>query len=602
MPWKRTTRFLIAAFAVVPLVLGSDPPSRQSDKKQDLTAMSIEELTGLEVVSFRNKAQKLSRVAGAMYVITREQIQRSGLNSVPELLRLAPGINVAQVNSSEWAIGSRGPVGVYQARLLVLIDGRSIYTPIFSGVYWDMGMPLLEDIDRIEVIRGPGATIWGANAVLGVINIVTRNARDTDDTVLVTGGGGGQERAFGRVRFGGSSGNIHWRFHALAEDHAALSNGGKSDAGDDWSAEQAGFRADSDAEHSSWMLQGSVSMNPGNLTFVSASVAALGFVRDRMNMLNTTANLTGEYRRELGPNGELRLTMDLDHMRRQHTLDGISHTRTWNTDLRYDFTAGHKHSLSVGAGVRSIWESVPTTGVSHCDPPGMDYVNYNLFVQDEISLLPDRVYLTLGTKVEHNPFTKWGAEPSASLMWQINKHHSVWASGARALRTPSFIERTLVSPLFILPPTPQTGGLPIEVVMLGGAGYGNEAVTDFQLGYRADPTRWLALSISLYRDVYQHFRSSTPGVPVFQMLPIPSLRMPTSMSNLTDGNGKGIEGTITLQPLQQWKLEGSYTHTVVRTWIRGHCPGRRRLRRYHQSPAQPVGAPIQLESRPAPGV
>jgi iron complex outermembrane recepter protein len=549
-------------------------PSAGGSGRRDLAALSLEELSQIEVTSFRNKAQKLGRVAGAVYVITRDEIERSGLSSVPELLRLVPGLHVAQVNGSQWSIGSRGTAGVMQPRLLVLIDGRSIYTPVFSGVFWDMGMPMLEDIERIEVIRGPGATIWGANAVLGVINIVTRSSKDTQGG-LAAGGVGSRDRGSGRVRFGGSAKGVSWRAYALAEDHAALSKAGGESANDGWNAEQAGFRMDGERERASWMLEGSASTNFGRLTNQIASLDAQGFVAVPMSMLNSAGNLTGEYRRAVARNGELRVNVYFDQVRRQNTVDRIAHTRTWNGEVRYDFAVRDRHSMSAGLGVRAMAESVPGTGgTAHFNPSEMEYANYNGFAQDEISLLGDRVFLTLGAKLEHNPFTHWGLEPSSSLLWEVNRHHSVWVSAARALRTPSFVERAIDSPLLVIPASAQTGGLPVEVDKRGSALFGNENVTDYQAGYRGEVTRALSLSVSVYRDRYQHLRSVTTGSPGFQRQPIPSLLAIASFTNYTDGNGKGIESTLAWQPRRwgNWRLEGSHTYGTLRLWAMATAP------------------------------
>jgi iron complex outermembrane recepter protein len=531
---------------------------------RDLSAMSLEELTQIEVISFRNKAQKLSQVAGAMYVITRDQIERSGLNSVPELLRLVPGLHVAQVNGGQWSIGSRGAGGVMQPRLQVLIDGRSIYSPVFSGTYWDMGMPPLEDIDRIEVIRGPGATIWGANAVLGVINIVTRSSADTPGTLVVAGTGSG-DRAFGRVRFGGSSRRVSWRAYATAEDHAALSLGDGETADDGWHGEQTGFRMDGEQEQGGWMLAGNASTNFGRLTNQVASLAAQRFVPTPMDMFNAAGNLAGEYRRSVRKSGEVRVRAYFDQVRRQNTVDRVAYTRTWNTEVSYDFNAGERQSLSIGGGVRLIQESVPGTGgTAYFNPSAVNYTNYSAFAQDEVSLLRDRVYLTFGARLEHNPFTHWGVEPSSSLLWLINRHHSLWASAARALRTPSFVERSIVSPLMIIPASPQTGGLPLQVETRGNPLVRDENVLDYQVGYRGDLARSLSFSVSMYRDRYRHFRSVSVGAPTFRMQPVPSLLAVSNFTNYGEGDSRGVETTLGWQCRKNWKLEGSHTYASLR--------------------------------------
>src|SRR5580704_16348413 len=221
----------------------------------DFSNLSLDELANVKITSFTNKEQKLSQVAGAVYVITQEQIARSGLTSVPELLRLAPGVDVAQVNGNQWSVSIRGPVGAYANKLLVLIDGRSIYSPVFSGVYWELGMPILENIERIEVIRGPGATIWGANAVLGVINIITKSSQDTHGT-LVMAGGGSTERGFGSVTTGGAFGSTSYRGYFGGSDSAPLSQASGAHADDGMSNMQGGFRLDGSHHKDSWMLEG----------------------------------------------------------------------------------------------------------------------------------------------------------------------------------------------------------------------------------------------------------------------------------------------------------------------------------------------------------
>lgn len=571
IPRRRVAGLWMASLVVAPLVLAADGSGGGAPEQRDLTSLSLEELTQINITSFRNKAQRLSRVAGAVYVITREQIARSGLNSVPELLRLAPGVHVGQTNGSQWSVSARGTTGVYAARLLVLIDGRSIYSPAFSGVYWDIGMPPLEDIDRIEVIRGPGATIWGANAVLGVINIVTLSAEETRGT-LVTAGGGNQERAFGYARLGGVAKNIHWRGYMRAEDHAALSLADGRGAGDAWSTEQAGFRMDGKGPGGSWMLQGSLAREPSELTHVAASPAQQGFVRTPMDAVNMAGNVTGEYRRPVRESGEFRLNFYYDQVGKQHAPQRTAHTRTWNADVRYDRDIGERHSVSVGSGIRQIDESIPGTAGIHFTPSSMSYTNFNAFAQDEIGILSDRLMLTFGAKLEHNPFTHWGVEPSASLLWQPHRHHSIWTSAARAQRTPSLVERAISSPILVVPASAQTGGLPMEVDITGSPLFGNEMVTDYQVGYRGDASRYLSVAVSLYRDTYQRFRSTTPGAPALRNLPVPSLVMNATIGNYMDGDARGAETTVTWHRFDWWKVEASHTYALPRSWAQATSP------------------------------
>ena len=275
----------------------------------------------------------------------------------------------------------------------------------------------------------------------------------------------------------------------------------------------------------------------------------------------------------MGQNGELRVNFYFDHVRRHGTVDRIMHARTFNGDVRYDFAAGKVHSFSVGAGVRDISEWVPGTGgTAYFSPESLRYKNYNTFFQDEISLLRDRVVLTIGSKLEHNPFTGWGAGPSASLLWQLTPHHSVWGSAARALRTPSMVERAVFYPLTMVPGSPQTGGLPMEIDAVGNSGFGNEAVNDFQVGYRGDLSRHISLSVSLYFDRYQHFRSASIGAPRLVFKPTPALVASAYLGNYADGEGKGAETTLSWQRFRSWKLEGSHTYAMPGTRPQAGAP------------------------------
>ena len=236
----------------------------------DFGNLSLDQLANIKITSFTNKQQSLSQVAGAVYVITREQIVRSGLTSVPELLRLAPGVDVAQVNGNQWAVSIRGPIGAYSNKLLVLIDGRSVYSPIFSGVYWEIGMPMLDDIERIEVIRGPGATIWGSNAVLGVINIITRSSKETHGTMVTSGGGSAEPEPSAASATGGAIGvpssyrAYCWRIGPRSTELQASG----ANANDGWGSVQGGFRLDGSRNKNTWMLEGDLFLREKKTTQV----------------------------------------------------------------------------------------------------------------------------------------------------------------------------------------------------------------------------------------------------------------------------------------------------------------------------------------------
>lgn len=537
----------------------------------DFSNLSLDELANVKITSFTNKEQKLSQVAGAVYVITQEQIARSGLTSVPELLRLAPGVDVAQVNGNQWSVSIRGPVGAYANKLLVLIDGRSVYSPVFSGVYWELGMPVLENIERIEVIRGPGATIWGANAVLGVINIITKSSRDTHGT-LVTAGGGSSERAFGSVTTGGAFGSTSYRGYFGGSDSAPLSQASGAHADDGMSNMQGGFRLDGSHQKDSWMLEGDLFRAMENDTGISLSPATLSLVESPSHFNSLAGNFTGEWRRSLGEKGELRIRSYYDYVNRPEPQASKVESGTGDTEIQYDFTAGRAHTLSVGGGARLISEKIVTIEDFTFSPAALTYINVNAFAQDEMHFVHDSLLLTLGTKIEHNHFGGWGPEPSANLLWMPAKRHSLWISSARSLRTPSLFDIAVDGPLSVSPSSAATGGLPVLLNLANSPAFSTESVNDFEAGYRGQMSKTFSADLSIFYDRFSNNRSAANGYPVFVPSPFPHLEVTTSTGNGTEATGKGAESSITWQVLPDWKLQGSYTYNLIDPWISGSAP------------------------------
>ena len=561
----RSPRIAIA-FAVASLAAGA-----AQTVLPDFSNLSLDELANVKITSFTNKEQKLSQVAGAVYVITQEQIARSGLTSVPELLRLAPGVDVARVNGNQWSVSIRGPVGAYANKLLVLIDGRSVYSPIFSGVYWELGMPVLENIERIEVIRGPGATIWGANAVLGVINIITKSSRETHGT-LVTAGGGSSERGFGSVTTGGAFGSTSYRGYFGGSDSAPLSQASGAHADDGMSNIQGGFRLDGSHHKDSWMLEGDLFRTMENDTGINVSPATLRLVESPSQFNSLAGNFTGEWRRSLGEKGELRIKSYYDYVNRPQPKASKVDTGTWDTEIQYDFTAGRVHTLSAGGGERMISDKIVALDAITFSPAALTYVNVNAFAQDEMHFLHDSLLLTLGMKLEHSHFGGWGPEPSASLLWMPAKRHSLWISSARSLRTPSLFDVAVEGPFTVSPPSAATGGLPVLLSFVPSPGFSTESVNDFEAGYRGQITKAFSVDLSLFYDQYSNIRSADLGNTVFSPYPVPHLATTAITTNGTEAVGKGAESSIAWQVLAGWKLEGSYTYNIVNPWLSSSDP------------------------------
>jgi len=536
----------------------------------DFGNLSLDQLANIKVTSFTNKEQKLSQVAGAVYVITKEQIARSGLTSVPELLRLAPGVDVARVNGNQWSISIRETVGVYSNKLLVLIDGRSIYSPVFSGVYWELGMPLLDDIERIEVIRGPGATIWGANAVLGVVNIITRNSGDTHGTT-VTAGAGSSDRAFGSVTTGGSFGSTNYRGYFGGYDNEPLRTASGARADDGLSNVQGGFRLDGSHKRDTWTIEGDLFRTEENDTAENPSLAAQSVVYSPSQFTSLAANLTGEWRRRLGETGELRFSSYYDYANRPEPQAASVEARTWDAAVQYDFKAGHIHNLSVGGGERLITDKVSLGEITFF-PDNLTYVNLNGFAQDEMHFVHDTLLFTAGAKLERNHFGGWGPEPSANLLWMPRKHHSLWISAARPLRTPSLFEIAVDAPFNFTPASPATGGLPVLGLFAGSPTFSTESVKDFEAGYRAQLSKAFSADVTGFYDQFSNIRSFVLGSPVFVPAPVPHLELTASTANGGAATGKGAESSIAWQVLPDWKLEGSYTFMLIDTWLTGTAP------------------------------
>jgi iron complex outermembrane recepter protein len=537
----------------------------------DFSDLSLDELATVKVTSFTKKEQKLSQVAGAIYVITQEQIARSGLTSVPELLRLAPGVDVAQVNGNQWAVSIRGPIGAYSNKLLVLIDGRSIYSPLFSGVFWEIGMPLLDDIERIEVIRGPGATIWGANAVLGVINIITKSARETHGT-SITSGAGSTDRAFGSARLGGEIGSMNYRAYFGGNDNAPLSQASGARADDGWNSVQGGFRLDGTHKNDTWMLEGGLFRASENDTGIGISPATRSLAETPSHFDSLAANVTGEWRRRFGETGELRLQSYYDYADRPQPQASKAEVGTFDSELQYDFKAGNVHSLSLGAGERLISEDVVSLGDLAFSPAQLTYSNVNAFAQDEMHFAHDALVFTLGAKIEHNHFGGWGSEPSANLLWTPAKRHSLWISAARSLRTPSLFELAVEGPLGFYPGTPATGGLPVFGVVGPSPGFSTESVNDFEAGYRVQLSNKFSADLALFYDQYSDIRSIVVGNPVVAYAPYPHVVLPDYYGNGVAGTGKGGEASVAWQVLPEWKLEGSYSYIVIDSWFALSAP------------------------------
>lgn len=492
----------------------------------ELKKLAFEELFDVEITTVSRRAERLVHAASAVQVISAEDIRRSGATSLPEALRLATNLQVAQISSSQWAITARGFNASTANKLLVLIDGRTVYTPLFAGVFWDMQNVLLDDIERIEVISGPGATLWGSNAVNGVINVITKNARDTQGGLL-SAGGGSFLRGYGAARFGEKIGDDFFvRVYGMGWDrnNTKFRSGRHADTG--WNLGQGGFRAD-------WMPRGGSSLQVvGN--FYGGDIGQTG-PRD---ISTEGQNLSARWTQTLGGDADVSVQTYWDRTRRQIPGTLTEALNTFDIEAQHRFSIGERHRLIWGLGYRFHHDDVRNTPALAFLPGRRDLHLVNGFLQDEIALIRDRLILTIGSKFEHNSFSDFEVQPSARIAWTPIESQTIWAAVSRAVRTPSRIDRE-----FFVPASP-------PFFIRGGSRFESETVMAYELGYRTELLQRVGLSVAGFYNDYDKIRSVEPiaGAPG-QFIISNELRAITY----------GVELSATWQATDWWRLRGGYT-------------------------------------------
>jgi iron complex outermembrane receptor protein len=533
-PLRRTITVTRPILGLVLLsILGASAASaQQPDSLAVLKQLTLDQLMDIQVTSVSGRPEQLGRTASAIQVISTEDIRRSGAATLPEVLRLASNLQVAQVDARQWAISARGFNGTTANKLLVLIDGRTIYTPLFSGVFWDVQDVPLPDVERIEVISGPGATLWGANAVNGVINVITKDAAATQGVVL-RGAGGTELRGLGLARYGGSLGaNAHYRLYAktFARDATELSTG--QDGVDDWRMSQGGFRADWQSAASDHVtLQGD--LYGGRIGQPSAGDIAV-----------SGGNASATWAHTVSPTAGISARLYYDRTERNIPGTFGEDLDIYDVDLRHHATLA-RHELVWGVGYRLMNDRVRNT-------PGLAFLPTHVarqwftgFVQDEIALVPERLHLTLGTKLEHNDYTGFEVQPSGRINWTINSTATLWAAISRAVRTPSRIDRELFVPA--QPP----------FFLAGGPDFDSETALSYELGYRHQQGALLVSAATFYTR-YHGLRSLEQVNP--------PAATPLVIANGQDGEAYGAELAANYRATDRWRVRVGYTELRVHIW------------------------------------
>ena len=525
----------------------------------DFMDLSLEELLNTSVTSVSKKEQRLFEAAAAVYVITQEDIRRSGVQNVPEALRLVPGVQVAQIDANKWAIGIRGFNSRFSNKLLVLVDGRSVYTHLFSGVYWDAQDMPLQDIERIEVVRGPGATLWGANAVNGVINIVTRRAQDTQGGLLA-GGGGTEFRKGGTLRYGHRVNGTAWRAFVRYGDRDALVDPAGLDTPDGWDVRRGGMRLDSDwGDGGQLMVLGEVFSNrSGGLVIQTTSGPP--FVHQAKDRGETRGgHIVGQMKKKISGRSDLAMQVSFDRFERDEvSLNQI--VQQIEADFQHRFAWGG-HEIIWGAHLRRGIDDLSSNFTVAFDPGERSENLISGFAQYEARMHGGQMRLIVGTKFEHNGFTGFEIQPNARLLWQTTPQITMWGAVSRAVRTPSRSDEDIQIRFLAFP---GQGGSTTVLTVLGNRDLRSEVLVAYELGGRLNLSEEVLIEAAAFYNVYDQLQTSEPETPSFQMQPVPHLRIPFRFASEMSGRARGGEVNTTWSVHDRWRLTASYSGLQIK--------------------------------------
>lgn len=520
-------------------------PAAAADRSSELAEMSLEELMNVEVTSVSKKAQSRTSTAAAITVITQEDIRRGGFTVIPEALRTVPGIEVARVDASRWAISARGNNSLFANKLLVLIDGRSVYTPTFGGTYWDAQDYPIEDVERIEVIRGPGGTVWGANAVNGVINIITKNAKDTQGALL--SGYAGNYEAGVTGRYGGEVGEkTHYRAFARGFGFSDFDVDGTHDAADGWKQGHFGFRVDSEpTEEDSFRISGDYYVEDnGQGAFNPAAPPAFNSVSYKQYGGNVLMN----WNRTLSDTANVSAQAYYAGEKREFLVESNRHTG--DIELQTDFSPCEDFFVTAGGNYRFSTNHIGSRSAGlplSFDPNNEDFHIADAFVQGQWDLFDGKLSLIAGTKLGYNNWTDFEYQPSGRFVVQPVEGHAIWGAVSRAVRTPSEADRAIQLALPIPPGFP-----PLPTNVVGNLEQRSEDLLAFELGYRFFSMEKVNADIALFWNEYEDLSSFSPvGAPPPIVL---------QFGNEAEQTVRGVEVEVNVLPTNWWRVRMAYTY------------------------------------------
>jgi len=552
----------VVAFWFLSMMLISFPV-----RSADLGILSLDELLNLEVVSVAKVPEKVMDTPAAIHIITGEDLRRNNVQSIPEALRMVPGMHVYQIDANKWAVSARGSASRFSNKMLVMIDGRTVYSPLFSGVFWDVQDLMIEDIERIEVIRGPGGTLWGANAVNGIINIISKDSADTQEG-LVTLQAETSESGEVSARYGGwLNEKISYRVYGKYFNRGSFDLPSGEDASDDWQAVRGGFRMDMNLSVSSkTTLQGDL--------YGGKSGESVRYLTPFPPFHNQTTidapvsggNLLGRWTRTFSKNSELIIQAYYDHTERdEFFVDETIDTADFDLQHRLDTINGLE--ILWGGGYRFTKgdtagkETIPGILSYNMDPKVRENNLFSGFLQGRLPIAGNQGEITLGSKLEHNDYTGFEWQPSARFLWRLDDNHSLWSAVSRSVRTPSRLEHDadVNAGAFLLPP--QQGGLLTFVQLLGNDEVESETVYSYEAGYRGRFRDDLFLDLSAYYNKYDGLINGIPiDVPMLESLSTGNyLVLPVQVDNGMDGETYGAEISCGWAVTDWWRLTGGYT-------------------------------------------
>ena len=539
-------------------------PSDADALSDTLIDLDLESLMAVEVYSASKKTQRLSEISSAVFVINQDMIRRSGLTEIPDILRLAPGVQVSRINGNSWSVSIRGGSGRYGDKLLVMIDGRSIYTLLFAGVYWEDQDLVLADIDRIEVVRGPGAAIWGANAVNGVINIITKAASETQG-FHVNVSTGTTNTGLAGMRYGGIiNDNAHYRVSLKYRQQVKFDRLDGTENHDGLQVGHGSFRTDWEPNgRDSFSLQGAMfdGTVEENMVEFSPVPPYVGQVREDDDSRGW--NLVGSWSRQVSADNQIDLKLYYDDAHRD-SFFYFSDLDTFDLALQQQFVVGSRHNVIYGFRYRYTGTEIEgRTNFFVNHGSRSDYL-YSFFLQDEIALLEKELFLTLGSKFEYQSFTGFEVQPTARLLWNVNQTSSLWAAVSRAVRNPSIGEQEMSMEGGYIP----VEGNPDQLVgfwVLGNPDLDSETLIAYEAGFRSELTSAFSVDFSLFYNQYDDVRGYELLQPVPVLEPVPHLRTGMQMANNVSGHSYGFELSADWKPVNSLRFRANYSNIRIET-------------------------------------